>query len=411
MDIYKVGGVVRDRLLGRTSEDCDWVVVGASPAQLLALGYRQVGQDFPVYLHPQTHEEYALARTERKRGTGYKGFEFDASQAVSLVADLARRDLTINAMAEDTAGLIIDPYGGQRDLAAGVLRHVTAAFVEDPLRVLRVARFAARLGFAVAPETSALMREIVQSGELATLPPERLWRELERALAEDFPWRFIEVLRECGALNAVLPEVDALFAAPQATPPHPAIHYGEHLLRTLKQCVRLSASKAVRYAVLLHDVGKTLTPVGVSLSQQHPAATGAHLVENISLRLRAPQTFRELAVLVARHHLTIHQALALQPDALLDLLEGLDGLRRPARFEDILLACLIDFTAQRDSLDAPYPQARRLRCALAKIRALDIPAIARQHGAGPALKDAIRRARIERLTQAQDDDANPVILD
>ena len=411
MKIYKVGGVVRDRLLGRASADCDWVVVGASPAQLLALGYRQVGQDFPVYLHPQTHEEYALARTERKRGTGYKGFEFDASQAVSLVADLARRDLTINAMAEDEEGQIIDPYGGQRDLAAGVLRHVTAAFVEDPLRVLRVARFAARLGFVVAPETCSLMREIVQSGELATLPPERVWRELERALDENFPWRFIEVLRDSGALNAVLPEVDALFGVPQPAQHHPEIDCGAHLLLTLRQCVRRAAVKRVRYAVLLHDVGKALTPQALLPGHHGHAETGARLAENISARLRAPQAFRELAVLVARHHITVHRALTLRPDQLLDLLEGLDALRRPERFEDILLACLIDITGRLGREEAPYPQALRLRCALARIRTLDIPALVAQHPAGSALKDAIRHARIALLTQCQDDADSPVISD
>ena len=398
MKIYKVGGAVRDRLLGIASKDCDWVVVGGSADALREAGYRQVGQDFPVFLHPQTNEEYALARTERKRGTGYRGFEVDASSAVTLEEDLARRDLTINAMAEDDAGLVIDPYGGQRDLATGVLRHVTAAFVEDPLRVLRVARFAARFGFPVAPETQDLMRALAASGELDTLTPERLWRELERALLEPYPWRFIEVLRECDALRVLLPEVDALFGVPQPARHHPEIDCGEHLLLTLKQAVRLHASGRVRYAVLLHDLGKAVTPAQLLPSHHGHQESSARLAEAVSQRLRAPQAYRELAVLVARHHVTVHQAIELRPGTVVDLLEKLDAFRRPERFEEVLLACLIDATGRGGKADSSYPQAERLRTALAKVLTLDVREVLAKTPPGPAVKDAIRRARMRLLS-------------
>jgi tRNA nucleotidyltransferase (CCA-adding enzyme) len=399
MNIYKVGGAVRDRLLGRAVKDCDWVVVGGSAEALLAAGYRQVGQDFPVFLHPQTQEEYALARTERKRGTGYRGFDVDASAAITLEEDLARRDLTINAMAEDASGAIIDPYGGQADLAAGILRHVAAAFVEDPLRVLRVARFAARFGFPVAPDTMTLMRTLSASGELATLPPERLWRELERALTEPFPWRFVEVLRECGALAALLPEIDALFGVPQPPQHHPEIDCGEHLLLTLRQAARLGASPAVCYAVLLHDLGKAETTAEYLPGHRGHHEASARLAEAVSRRLRAPQAFRELAVLVARHHVTVHQALALRPGTLVDLLEKLDAFRRPERFEEVLLACLIDATGRGGKADSPYPQAERLRQAFAVLRAQDLQAVIAAAGGGAAVKEAIRAARITRLQE------------
>lgn len=400
MKIYKVGGAVRDRLLGRPGQDCDWVVVGGSAEALLALGYRQVGQDFPVFLHPDTHEEYALARTERKRGTGYRGFDVHASADVTLEEDLARRDLTINAMAEDETGMVIDPYGGQADLAAGILRHVTEAFVEDPLRVLRVARFAARFGFPVAPDTIALMRRLSASGELGTLPPERLWRELERALTEPYPWRFVEVLRECGALAALLPELDALFGVPQPPQHHPEIDCGEHLLLTLRQAARLKASPEVCYAVLLHDLGKAETPVEFLPGHRGHPESSARLAEAVSRRLRAPQAFRELAVLVARHHVTVHQALEMRPGTVVDLLEKLDAFRRPERFEAILLACLIDATGRGGKADSAYPQADRLRQAFQLLSTQDLQPVIAAAGKGPAVKEAIRAARVKRLLEA-----------
>lgn len=400
MKIYKVGGAVRDRLLGIASKDCDWVVVGATAEEMTALGYRQVGQDFPVFLHPTTHEEYALARTERKQGTGYRGFAVDAARHVTLEQDLARRDLTINAMAEDDAGRIIDPYGGQQDLAAGILRHVTEAFVEDPLRVLRVARFAARLGFPVAPETLALMRRIAEGGELSTLAPERLWRELERALAEPYPERFIEVLRDCGALRAVLPEVDALFGVPQPPRHHPEIDTGLHVLLCLRQAARKAAPLAVRYAVLLHDLGKALTPAEELPAHPGHEARSATLAEAVSKRLRAPVAYRELAVLVARHHLTIHRARELKASTLVDLLEALDAFRRPERAAEIISACEIDAQGRTGLEDRPYASRVHLEQSLAVLGALDLKALVAALPPGRQVREAIRDARIAALSIA-----------
>ena len=395
MKIYQVGGAVRDRLLGLPVKDRDWVVVGADAGTMKALGYRQVGQDFPVFLHPETHEEYALARTERKQGTGYKGFAVDAARSVTLEEDLARRDLTINAMAEDEAGHVIDPYRGRDDLAAGVLRHVTGAFVEDPLRVLRVARFAARLGFRVAPETNALMQAIVASGELATLPAERLWRELERALGEPHPEAFIDTLRACGALRAVLPEVDALFGIPQPAGPHPEIDAGEHVRRCLQGAVRLGASTRVRYAVLLHDLGKATTPAENLPHHPGHAERSATLAEVVSRRLRAPQAHADLAVLVARHHLAIHQALDMRPATVVDLLETMDALRRPERFEEALLACQIDMTGRPGHELAPYRPRPFLLEALRVVRSVDVKTVVATFGQGPAIKARVREARLD----------------
>lgn len=400
MRVYKVGGAVRDRLLGIASKDCDWVVVGATAEEMTALGYRQVGQDFPVFLHPETHEEYALARTERKHGTGYRGFAVDAARHVTLEQDLARRDLTINAMAEDDAGQIIDPYGGQKDLAAGVLRHVTGAFVEDPLRVLRVARFAARLGFPVAPETLALMRRIAEGGELSTLAPERIWRELERALAEPYPERFIEVLRDCGALRALLPEVDALFGVPQPPRHHPEIDTGLHVLLCLRQAARKAASLPVRYAVLLHDLGKALTPAEELPAHHGHEARSATLAEAVSKRLRAPVACRELAVLVARHHLTIHRARELKPSTLVDLLETLDAFRRPERWAEVLAACEIDAQGRTGLEDRPYPSRPHLEQALAVLGTLDLKSLVAALPPGRQVREVIRDARITALIAA-----------
>ena len=398
MKIYKVGGAVRDRLLGMASKDCDWVVVGGTAEEMASLGYRQVGQDFPVFLHPDTQEEYALARIERKQGIGYRGFAVDAARHVTLEQDLARRDLTINAMAEDETGQVIDPYGGKQDLAAGVLRHVTEAFVEDPLRVLRVARFAARLGFPVAPDTMALMTRIAASGELSTIAPERIWRELERALGEPYPERFIEVLRECGALRALLPEVDALFGVPQPPRHHPEVDTGLHILLCLQQAARKGASTAIRYAVLLHDLGKALTPREQLPAHHGHEATSATLADEVSRRLRAPQTYRDLAVLVARHHLTIHRACELRPATLVDLLDALDAYRRPTRVEDVLLACEIDAQGRTGLQDRPYPSRAHLQSVMAELGKLDLKSAIAALPPGQGVKDAIRETRIAALT-------------
>ena len=400
MKIYRVGGVVRDRLLGLPTIDCDWVVVGASEDEMLALGYRRVGKDFPVFLHPDSHEEYALARTERKIGRGHSGFSVDVARSVTLEQDLSRRDLTINAMAEDVDGTLIDPYGGQRDLAAGVLRHVTAAFTEDPLRALRVARFAARFDFVVAPETQALMRGITASGELATLAPERVWRELERALGEPHPGRFFEVLRDCGALAVVLPEVDALFGVPQPAQHHPEVDCGEHLLLCLEQAVRLNAHLRVRFAVLTHDLGKGTTPHSMLPQHIGHEDRSVHLLNDLCARLRVPLAHRELAVIVAREHTNIHRGLELRASTLVDLFGRCDAYRRAERFEECLLACEIDARGRAGFADRDYPQAARLRAALTTTRAVDIATIVSAHGAGPQIKALVRTARIAALKEA-----------
>lgn len=406
MDIYLVGGAVRDRLLGRTPLERDFVVVGATPEDLLAQGYRPVGKDFPVFLHPDTGEQYALARTERKTGPGYYGFATRFAPDVTLEEDLARRDLTINAMARDAAGELVDPYGGQRDIAARVLRHVSPAFVEDPLRVLRVARFAARfapLGFTVAPETLALMREIVARGEMAALVPERVWVETERALGEDRPTAYFEVLRGCGALAAVFPEIAALDGVPQPEKWHPEIDTGVHTLQVLDVAAELSRDTTVRFAALVHDLGKGLTPRDAWPSHVGHEEAGARLIERLAARLRLPTEHRELAVLVARHHARVHRVAEQRPATVLELLELTDAFRRPERFERFLLACEADARGRGPELRArPYPQADRLRRALAAASAvrLDPEVLARERG--PIIAERVRAARIEAIRRLGD---------
>jgi len=406
MDIYLVGGAVRDRLLGRTPLERDFVVVGATPEDLLALGYRPVGKDFPVFLHPDTGEQYALARTERKTGPGYYGFATRFAPDVTLAEDLARRDLTINAMAQDAAGELVDPYGGRRDLAARVLRHVSPAFVEDPLRVLRVARFAARfapLGFTVAPETLELMREIVARGEMAALVPERVWVETERALGEDRPTAYFEVLRRCGALASVFPEIAALDGVPQPEKWHPEIDTGVHTMQVLEVAAELSRDTTVRFAALVHDVGKGLTPREDWPSHVGHEEAGARLIEQLAARLRLPTEHRELAVLVARYHARVHRVAEQRPGTVLELLERTDAFRRAERFDRFLLACEADARGRGPELRArPYPQADRLRRALAAASAvrLDPEALAREPG--PVIAERMRAARIEAIRQLGD---------
>jgi tRNA nucleotidyltransferase (CCA-adding enzyme) len=364
MDIYLVGGAVRDALLQYPVEERDWVVVGATPDDLLAKGYEQVGRDFPVFLHPQSKEEYALARTERKKGHGYTGFEVHCDPDVTLEEDLLRRDLTINAMARDARGNIIDPHGGRRDLEARVLRHVSGAFIEDPLRVLRTARFAARyahLGFAVADETLALMSEIVDAGELAYLPSERIWTELQRALGERSPGTFLRVLRECGALSALLPEVDALFGVPQPPEYHPEIDTGEHLLLAMEQAAAMETGTEVRFALLLHDLGKGITPAQELPRHIAHERRGVPLVEAVCERLRPPTRYRELAVVVCKHHLLCHQARKLRGTTLLKLFRATDALRRPERFEWYLQACEADARGRAGMAQRDYSQVDYLR--------------------------------------------------
>ena len=402
MRIYKVGGCVRDHLLKCEIKDRDWVVVGSSNAQMVALGYKKVGKDFPVYLHPQTHEEHALARTERKTGSGYYGFEVDSSASVTLEEDLSRRDLTINAIAEDETGKLIDPYGGQRDLRARVLRHVSPAFVEDPLRVLRVARFAARFDFVVAPETIELMREISAGGELLNLSAERVWVELDRALAEPHPDRFIATLRECNALVVLLPEIDRLFGVPQPAKYHPEIDTGEHILLALRQAAARNAGAEVRFAVLVHDLGKGTSDPALLPGHAGHEERGVALVEDVCERFKIPKAHRLMAVAVTRYHLMVHRAQDLRPQKLLKLLINLDALRRPERFSDILLACEIDATGRAGMADAPYPSGDYLRHARQVANDVDVREYVQQGLSGEPLREKIDQVRIRALADVRD---------
>ena len=400
MQRYLVGGAVRDALLGRQSTDRDWVLVGADVEALIAAGYIAVGQDFPVFLHPQTREEHALARTERKTAPGYRGFQFHADPNVTLEQDLARRDLTINAIAQDESGALIDPHGGQRDLAARLLRHVSPAFAEDPVRILRLARFAARFAdFTVADETMQLMRQMVAQGEVDALVAERVWQELARGLMENKPSRMFEVLRECGALARLLPEVDRLWGVPQRADYHPEIDTGVHLMMVLDMSARLHGSLAVRFACLGHDLGKGTTPADVLPRHHGHEQRSADLVRKVCERLRVPAACRELADVVAREHGNVHRSAAFDAAAVMRLLERCDALRRPERFTDALLACECDARGRLGLSEAPYPQRARLAHALALAVAVDTASVAAQATAsglkGPALGAAIHAARAQ----------------
>ncbi len=403
-EVWRVGGCVRDRLLGLPIKDRDWVVIGATPEALLDAGFRPVGKDFPVFLHPQTHEEYALARTERKTAPGYTGFAFHAAPEVTLEQDLARRDLTINAMAESATGEIIDPFGGQHDLQARLLRHVSPAFVEDPVRILRIARFAARfagLGFRVADETLQLMREMVDNGEVAALVPERVWAEMQRALAEDQPAVFIQVLRDCGALAVLFPEIDRLFGVPQVEKYHPEIDTGLHTLMVLEQAARLSPETKVRFAALLHDLGKGVTPADQWPKHIAHEARGVPLVETLCQRLKAPKDYRELAVLVTRYHLHYHRVAELRPATLLNTLEALDAFRRPERFEQFLLACEADSRGRRGYENADFEQPRLFREAFEAAVAIKADAFVKQGLKGKAIAEALHQQRCRAISKAK----------
>jgi len=397
MQVYLVGGAVRDQLLGIRVRERDWVVVGAEPADLEKLGYVPVGRDFPVFLHPKTHEEYALARLESKVAPGYRGFSTRFSPDVTLEEDLRRRDLTINAIAQSDAGELIDPYGGRRDLEARVLRHVSAAFLEDPVRVLRVARFAARFGergFAVAPETLALMRDMVKSGEINALVPERVWQETERALGEARPELFFQTLRACGALEVIFPEIAALYGVPQPARWHPEIDTGVHVMMALQCAVRLGASTLVRFAVLMHDLGKAATPRNLWPSHHGHEEAGVALIEALAARLRVPNEHTELAVLTARHHGLVHRALELKPATILTLLEKTDALRRPERFAALLLACEADARGRTGLEEVAYPQADFLRGAAGAAAAVRFSEEERQGLIGAAIKEKLREKRL-----------------
>lgn len=405
MKIYLVGGAVRDNLLGFSNSDRDWVVVGATVEEMLALGYAQVGKDFPVFLHPQSKEEYALARTERKTAPGYTGFAMTADPSVTLEQDLQRRDLTINAIAKDEDGQLIDPYGGIKDIEQRVLRHVSSAFTEDPLRVLRVARFAARyapLGFEIAPETMALMRSLSASGELQHLVAERIWQETEKALNTSAPVVFFRTLRACGALRTIMPELDNLYGVPQSPEYHPEVDTGEHVMMCVEQATRLSDDPVVRFATLLHDLGKAVTPKSNWPHHYGHEKLGKPLIERLCTRLRIPKKYCAMAKLVSEYHTHCHRALELRPTTLLRLLEALDAFRRPMQVEQFLLACEADARGRTGFEERDYPQADHVRLALKAARSVDISSLLNNtdepdSGGHEAIKRRIANARCEAI--------------
>lgn len=397
MKIYTVGGAVRDELLGLTVVDRDYMVVGATPEEMVALGYKPVGKDFPVFLHPRTHEEYALARTERKTARGYKGFQVSAAPEVTLEEDLARRDLTINAIAKDEDGGYIDPYNGKADLKAGILRHVSPAFVEDPVRVLRVARFAARFGFSIAPETLALMQEMAANGEVDALVPERVWQELARGLMEHTPSRMFLALRECGALARILPELDALFGVPQTEKYHPEIDTGIHVMMVVDYAAAQNYELPVRFAALTHDLGKGATPCSEWPRHIAHEARSFELLKPLCQRLRVPNECRELALMVARFHGVPLRAFELRPETLLKLLLETDALRQPWRFEGFLLACTADCCGRLGYENAVFEPADFLRAALKVAQAVDAGAVARQCPDPAKIRDHVYEARLEAI--------------
>lgn len=400
MQIYLVGGAVRDQLLNYPVKEKDWVVVGATVEQMLEQGYQQVGKDFPVFLHPKSREEHALARTERKTAPGYTGFAVHASPEITLEEDLQRRDLTINAIAQDANGNIIDPYNGQQDLQDKLLRHVSQAFSEDPVRILRVARFAARyahLGFSVASETMQLMQSMVNAGEVDALVAERVWQEFYKSLCERNPEVFLQTLRECGALAIIFPEIDALFGVPQPIEHHPEIDTGIHTLMVLQQACRLTDNPVTRFAALCHDLGKGLTPKDKWPSHHGHEAKGVKPVQQMCKRLRIPKEYRELASITAKYHLHVHRAYELKTSTLLNTIEKLDGIRKPQRYEQFLLACTADSRGRTGYEENDYPQADRYREALSIISQLDISPLKEAGLEGKAMADAIHTARLSAL--------------
>ena len=401
MQIYQVGGAVRDELLGLEIKDRDWVVVGATPEDMSARGYKAVGKDFPVFIHPETGEEYALARTERKTGPGYRGFVFNTSEGITLEQDLQRRDITINAIARDQHGKLFDPFNGRKDLEQKVIRHVSAAFVEDPLRVLRVARFAAQFDFTIATDTRSLLAEISAANELQTLAPERVWTETEKALRTPQPQRYVEVLRECGALAVLFPEIDDLFGVPQPARHHPEIDSGVHTLMALEQAVNLSADSEVRFAALVHDLGKATTPKTLWPKHHGHEARGVKLINRLCNRLRVPNRYRDLAVLVSRHHLECHRLAEMKPTTILDKLERLDALRRPQRFEQFLLACEADARGRKGKELEDYPQAALFRscrdaCLTVNTQSTDFKGLE-----GARIAERLRVNRVEAIKQVR----------
>jgi tRNA nucleotidyltransferase (CCA-adding enzyme) len=398
VNYYRVGGCVRDHLLGLPVNDIDWVVTGATPAKMLAGGYKPIGRDFPVFLHPDTHQEYALARSERKSGPGYRGFEINTDPTITIEQDLLRRDLTINAIAEDEQGNIIDPYDGRKDIAARCLRHVSDAFVEDPVRVLRVARFAARfhhLGFSIADETRELIRQIGASGELDTLVAERVWSELSRALDEDDPGVFFTSLKDCGVLSCLFPEIDSLFGVPQNAKYHPEIDTGVHVMMALQASAELGHDNEIRFAVLMHDLGKASTPADVLPSHHGHEARGIKPVKVFCKRWRVPRAHSELALITTELHLKAHRYQELKASTLLKFFTRADSLRKPERFVKMLEACRADVRGRTGREDDSYPQAAYLAALNIKLAEMDISEIRQRELSGEAMGAAIQEARIQ----------------
>jgi len=402
MDLYLVGGAVRDELLGLPVTERDWCVVGATPEELKSLGYRQVGKDFPVFLHPESGEEYALARTERKTGPGYHGFEFRSSPDVTIQDDLQRRDLTINAMARDQQGALIDPFNGRHDLERRILRHVSDSFAEDPVRILRVAKFAARFaqfGFRLAEETMALMSAMVENGEADELVPHRVWKECEAALACASPAVFFEILRQCGALARVFPEIDALFGVPQPPQWHPEIDCGVHTMMVLEQAAGLSQDVDVRFAALVHDLGKATTPKTKLPSHPGHERRSVRLIKMMANRMPIPTGCRDLSLLVAEFHGHCHKAFELKPVTVLKVLERTDAFRRPERFDRFLLACEADSRGRTGFEMRPYPQAQYFKTALQSAAAVSGRDLAREGMDGAQIGDALRRKRLQAISR------------
>lgn len=398
MEIYLVGGAVRDKLLNNPVKENDWLVIGETPESMVKQGFRPVGKDFPVFLHPQSHEEYALARTERKTARGYKGFAIHASPDVTIEQDLIRRDLTINAMAMTPEGRVIDPFGGQQDLESRVFRHVSPAFTEDPVRILRVARFAARyahIGFKLAEETRGLMQSMVTAGEVDYLVPERVWAELFKALNEPTPSAFFYTLKECGALARIFPEIDNLFGVPQPEKYHPEIDTGLHCMLCLQQAAHLSASPEVRFAALVHDLGKAISPKENLPHHYEHEIKGLPLLEAFCLRLRVPNTFRVLALQVMQYHTHCHRAFELRASTLTDLLAALGVFKEGNCFPEFLLACEADAKGRTGLENRPYPQAEFLRAVAKSVQFLDISAVLNSDLKGSQIGEAIRRLRIQ----------------
>ncbi len=403
MEIYLVGGAVRDKLLGLEVKDRDWVVVGATPDDMKSLGFRQVGKDFPVFLHPDTQEEYALARTERKTAPGYTGFEFQYSSTVTLEEDLKRRDLTVNAIAEDKDGNLIDPYGGRKDLEAKKLKHVSSAFAEDPVRILRVARFAARFarfGFTIATQTNSLMQEMVDNGEVDALVKERVWAELDMALGEDSPQIFFTALRECGALAKLFPEVDCLFGVPQTEKHHPEIDTGVHVMMVLEQAALLTDDKCVRFSALTHDLGKGTTPREMWPRHIDHESRGVGLVNKLCDRFAVPNDFRDLAVLVARYHTHVFRANELRPETFVKTFDSLDAFRRPERFEQFLISVEADSKGRKGFENTPFPQGDVFRQAHKAAIEVDVKEIVDEGLKGQAIADELRKRRVQAVKKA-----------